>query len=48
MKVVENKKKFLCQPGIVGKKMAVQVTGTLEDIAADDFEELSVEGDDSL
>ena len=45
---VENKKKFYCQPGIVGKKMAVQVTGKLEDIAAEDFEELSVEGDDSL
>ena len=45
---VENKKKFYCQPGIVGKKMAVQVTGKLEDVAADDFEELSVEGDDSL
>ncbi|MDE5898711.1 MAG: flagellar motor switch protein FliM [Treponemataceae bacterium] len=45
---VGNKKKFFCQPGVVGKKMAVQVTGKIEDIAADDFEELSVEGDDSL
>ena len=44
----KNKKKCYCQPGIVGKKMAVQVTGKLEDVAADDFEELSVEGDDSL
>ena len=45
---VGNKKKFFCQPGVVGKKMAVQVTGKIEDIAADEFEELSVEGDDSL
>jgi len=45
---VGNKKKFYCQPGVVGKKMAVQVTGKLEDVAAEEFEELSVEGDDSL
>ena len=45
---VGNKKKFYCQPGVVGKKMAVQVTGKLEDVAADDFEELSVEGEETL
>ncbi len=45
---VGNKKKFYCQPGVVGKKMAVQVTGKLEDVTADDFEELSVEGEESL
>ena len=45
---VGNKKKFYCQPGVVGKKMAVQVTGKIEDIHADEFEELSVEGDDAL
>ncbi|MFA6855700.1 MAG: flagellar motor switch protein FliM [Treponema sp.] len=44
---IGNKKKFYCQPGVVGKKMAVQITGKIEDIQADDFEELSVEGDDS-
>ena len=44
---VGNKKKFFCQPGVVGKKMAVQITGKIEDIVADEFEELSVEGDDS-
>ena len=44
---VGNRKKFYCQPGVVGKKRAVQITGKLEDISADDFEELSVEGDDS-
>lgn len=45
---VGNRKKFFCQHGVVGKKMAVQITGKIEDVTADDFEELSVEGDDSL
>ncbi|MBQ9238546.1 MAG: flagellar motor switch protein FliM [Treponema sp.] len=44
---VGNKKKFYCQPGTVGKKMAVQVTGKIEEFEADEFEELSVEGDES-
>ncbi len=44
---VGNKKKFFCQPGIIGKKMAVQVIGKMEEIEADEFEELSVEGDES-
>jgi flagellar motor switch protein FliM len=44
---VGNKKKFYCQPGVVGKKMAVQITGKTEEVEANDFEELSVEGDDS-
>ena len=44
---VGNKKKFYCQPGVVGKKMAVQVIGKLEDSESNDFEELSVEGEES-
>lgn len=44
---VGNKKKFLCQPGVVGKKMAVQIIKKLEQQENDDFEELSVEGDES-
>jgi flagellar motor switch protein FliM len=44
---VGNKKKFYCQPGIVGKKMAIQVIGKIEQSESDDFEELSVEGDES-
>ena len=43
---VGNKKKFICQPGVVGKKMAVQVIGKLEESENEDFEELSVEGDE--
>jgi len=44
---VGNKKKFLCQPGVVGKKMAVQVIGKLDESDSEEFEELSVEGDEN-
>ena len=44
---VGNKKKFLCQPGVIGKKMAVQVLNKLEQVESEDFEELAVEGDES-
>ena len=44
---IGNKKKFYCQPGVVGKKMAVQITGKVENVESDEFEELSVEGDET-
>lgn len=44
---VGNKKKFYCQPGVVGKKIAVQIIGKIDDSETEDFEELSVEGDES-
>jgi len=44
---VGNKKKFYCQPGVVGKKMAVQVISKIDESDDEDFEELSVEGDES-
>ncbi len=44
---VGNKEKFYCQPGVVGKKMAVQITGKIEDQDSEEFEELSVEGDET-
>ena len=44
---IGNRKKFYCQPGVVGKKMAVQITGKIEDVESDEFEELSVEGDET-
>ncbi len=44
---VGNKKKFLCQAGVIGKKVAVQVLKKLADIEQEEFEELSVEGDDA-
>ncbi len=45
---VGNKPKFYCQPGVVGKKMAVQITGKIVEDDTEDFEELSVEGDESI
>ena len=44
---VGNKQKFLCQPGVIGKKMAVQVIGKIKQAESEEFEELSVEGDES-
>ncbi len=44
---VGNKKKFLCQAGVIGKKVAVQVLKKIADIEAEEFEELSVEGEDA-
>ena len=45
---VGSKKKFYCQPGVVGKKMAVQVISKIEDTDSEEFEELSAEGDETL
>lgn len=39
--------KFKCRPGIVGSRMAVQVTGKLEDVTEETLEELALGGDDS-
>jgi flagellar motor switch protein FliM len=44
---VGSKKKFLCQAGVIGKKVAVQVLKKLADIEQEEFEELSVEGDEA-
>ena len=44
---VGNKKKFYCQPGVVGKKMAVQIIEKIDDSESEDFGELSVQGDES-
>jgi len=40
---IGDRKKFLCRPGMVGKKIAVQVTKKLEDVEKHEFEELSTE-----
>ncbi len=47
---IGNKKKFFCQPGVVGKKMAIQVISKIEEEDKDDFEELSTanEGEESI
>lgn len=43
---IGNKVKFECQPGVVGKKVAVQVTNKLDDLDQEEFEELEFEGDE--
>lgn len=43
---IGNKPKFRCKPGVVGSKMAVQITDKMEDITKDDFEELLAEGEE--
>ncbi len=45
---VGTRKKFYCQPGVVGKKMAVQIIGKMKESDEDEFEELSAEGDETL
>jgi flagellar motor switch protein FliM len=44
---VGNKRKFLCRPGVIGKKMAVQIIKKLEDVGQEEFEELASEGDEN-
>jgi flagellar motor switch protein FliM len=43
---VGSRPKFLCRPGVVGKKLAVQIIKKLEDIEEEQFEELASEGDE--
>ncbi|HAO30696.1 MAG TPA: flagellar motor switch protein FliM [Treponema sp.] len=45
---VGTRKKFYCQPGVVGKKMAVQIIGKIKESDEDEFEELSGEGEETL
>ena len=40
---VGDRKKFWCKPGQIGNKLAVQVTGRIEEIEAEEFEELVAE-----
>lgn len=44
---VGSKKKFLCQAGVIGKKVAVQVLKKLADLEQEEFEELTVEGEEA-
>lgn len=40
-----NRPKFECRPGVVGNRVAVQITRQLEDIDEEDFEEYVIEGE---
>ncbi|HPH02672.1 MAG TPA: flagellar motor switch protein FliM [Spirochaetota bacterium] len=44
---IGDRPKFKCRPGIVGSRMAVQVTGKLEDITEESLEEIALGGDDN-
>ncbi|MBN1799284.1 MAG: flagellar motor switch protein FliM [Spirochaetales bacterium] len=43
---IGDRKKFLCRPGIMGNKVAVQVIKKLEETKPEEFEELKVEGEE--
>ena len=43
---IGNKTKFLCRPGVIGNKLAVQITEQLEEISREEFEELISEGEE--
>ncbi|MDR2792500.1 MAG: flagellar motor switch protein FliM [Treponema sp.] len=45
---IGGRQKFLCHPGVVGKKMAVQITKKMADFEYNDFEELVSEGEELL
>jgi flagellar motor switch protein FliM len=45
---IGNKKKFLCRPGVIGKKMAVQVLKKTAELEQEEFEEIATEGDELL
>lgn len=42
---VGNRDKFLCRPGVVGNKVAVQITRRLEEMSKGEIEELTAEGE---
>jgi len=43
---IGSKPKFLCRPGVVGKKLAVQIVEKLSDVGQDEFDELISEASD--
>jgi flagellar motor switch protein FliM len=43
---IGNRPKFECRPGLVGRKVSVQITRKLEELYAEEYEELVDEGDD--
>jgi flagellar motor switch protein FliM len=43
---IGSRKKFLCRPGIIGKKIAVQITHKIEEVGQEEFEELAAEGEE--
>jgi len=44
--MIGDRKKFLCRPGVIGNKLAVQISKKLEEIAQEEFEELTAGGEE--
>lgn len=44
---IGNKPKFKCRPGVVGSKLAVQITAKKEDTKKEEYEELVIEGEEN-
>lgn len=45
---IGNKRKFLCRPGVIGNKMAIQIVKKTAELEQDEFEELASEGEETL
>jgi flagellar motor switch protein FliM len=45
---IGRKKKFLCRPGVIGKKIAVQVIKKIAELEQEEFEELASEAEELL
>jgi flagellar motor switch protein FliM len=45
---IGNKRKFLCRPGVIGKKMAVQILKKTAELEQEEFEELATEKEELL
>jgi len=45
---IGSRRKFLCRPGVIGKKMAVQIIKKIVDTEQEEFEELATEGEEML
>ena len=45
---IGNMSKYLCRPGVVGNKVAVQIIKQLEDIETSDVEELAAGAEEEL
>jgi flagellar motor switch protein FliM len=45
---IGNRKKFLCRPGVIGRKMAIQIIQKVAEIERDEFEELTNDGEEAL
>jgi flagellar motor switch protein FliM len=45
---IGNKKKFVCRPGVIGKKMAVQIIKKTAELEQEEFEELTSDVEESL